>query len=246
MQNWKSIITSIGFTLMFLFLMIGCSNSSGEATSETRKHESTAAAEAPQQNTSAGPVFAVLGADISGSYQDLIRKALDILKDLVMRANPGDEYFIRTISDASYPPQNAIVHTKFISVPPPPNRFDKQGQRRRAAAVAKLTAQKRGVVETLDAMRFQPAPRTDIYGFIQAASDLFANAPDGVRKVLMFATDLKDTAGFKCNPDLSTVEVIIFEFLVDADPIQSQKRRDAWVQRLKDWGAVKVTVRPAN
>jgi hypothetical protein len=242
-KNWSSIFTFIGFTIM---CMNGCSNSSGEATSEARKHESTAAAETSQRNTVAGPVFAVLGADISGSYRDLIRKALETLKTLVMQANPGDEYFIRTISDASYLPKNAIAHTKFLDVPAVLNRFDRQGQRRRAAALAKLQAQKRNVVDTLGAMQFKPAPRTDIYGFIQAASDLFANAPNGVRKVLIFGTDLKDTAGFKCKPDLCKVEVIIFEFLVDADPITSQKRREEWVQRLKDWGAVKVTVRPAN
>jgi hypothetical protein len=244
-QAWKCTTVFISFTITLLFMMNGCSNSSSQKES-TQEHEATAVRQKQQKAISMTPVFAVIGADISGSYELLTSKALVICKSLVLNANPGDELFIRTISDKSYPPSNAIAHAKFIAVPPVPNRFNKTARRRYARAVRTFQAQKRRLAQKLEQMTFYPASQTDIYGFIAAASDLFENAPAENRKVLMFATDLKDTAGLKCNPDLSDVEVIVFEFLVDASPIASQKRRDSWAQQLKAWGAVKVTIRPAS
>jgi hypothetical protein len=177
-----------------------------------------------------------------------------------MNTAPGDEYVIRTISAESYPPmvawkkqngsvvrhENTVAHLTFIDVPETKNRFNKQARLRYIQAQREFQAQKQSLLQKLEQMSFEPAPRTDIYGFIQAASDLFANAPAFTRKVLLFATDLRDTAQLTCKPDLSDVEVVIFEFLVDADPTKTLERRDAWVERLNNWGAAKVTIRPAN
>ena len=177
-----------------------------------------------------------------------------------MNAAPGDEYVIRTITAESKPPmvawkkqngsvvrhENTDAHLTFIDVPNAPNRFNKPARLRYLKAQKTFQSQKQRLLQKLEQMTFEPAPHTDIYGFIQAASDQFANAPTGTRKVLLFATDLRDTAQLNCKPDLSDVEVIIFEFLVDADPVKTLERRDAWEERLKNWGAAKVTVRPAN
>ena len=259
MQDRKSTIALIFFTII-IFIINGCSNSSGDKTSAAKKSEASAAIEPSQKTAPTGPMFAVIGIDISGSYDVMTSKALVICKNIVMNAAAGDEYVIRTISAESYPPMvewkkrngkvvrhdNTVAHAKFIDVPKAPNRFNKQARRRYLMAQRAFQAQKRRLVQKLEQMTFEPAPQTDIHGFIQAASDLFANAPAGTRKVLFFATDLKDTARLTCNPDLSDVEVIIFEFLVDVNPIQTLKRRDTWLESLQKWGATKVTVRPAN
>jgi len=216
--------------------------------------------EPSQKPTQTGPVFAVIGIDISGSYDKMTSKALIICKNIVVNAAPCDEYVIRTISAESYPPMvewkkkngavvrhnNTVAHAKFTDVPEVPNRFNRQALRRYLMAQRAFQTQKLRLSQKLDKLTFESAPQTDIYGFIQAASDQFATAPAGTRKVLFVATDLKNTSRLTCKPALSNVEVIIFEFLVDADPMQTLKRRDAWVERLKKWGAVKVTVRPAN
>lgn len=261
MQTWKSTIALIFFAIMVLFIINGCSNSSGDNTSAAKKSEASAAMEPSQKTTPTGPVVGMIGIDISGSYDMMTSKAMVICKNIVMNAAPGDEYAIRTISAESYPPMvewrkrngtvvrhdNTVAHVKFIDVPKKvPNRFNKQARRRYLQAQKAFQAQKKRLVQKLEQMAFEPAPRTDIYGFIQAASDLFANAPAGTRKVLFVATDLKNTSRLTCKPDLSDVEVIIFEFLVDSDPVETLERRDAWVERLNKWGATKVTVRPAN
>jgi len=252
MQNSKSTIAWVFFAIVFSFVVNGCTNPSGGNTSTAKKSKKTAANESRQKTALTGQVFAVIGIDVSGSYEGMTSKALEVGKNIIVNANPGDEYFIRTISSESYPPEtsdghdNTIAHERFIELPATPNLFNKKAKLRYLLAQRKFQAQKSNVVQSLDKMNFKPAQRTDIYGFIAAASDLFSGAPDGFRKVLMFATDLKDTSCFSCSPDLSSVEVLIFEFLVDADPTKSQNRRIEWVQRLKKWGATKVTVRPAN
>lgn len=244
MRSWKFMLLLICSIILSSFIMSGCSSSS-EGTESAKK-------QGQSKSKSANTLFGIVGIDVSGSYEGMTSKALKISKNIIMNANPGDEYFIRTISSESYPPKssnghdNTIAHEKFISLPSAPGRFNKRAKLRYLLAQRKFQAQKTNVVQSLEKMRFSSAHRTDIYGFIAAASDLFAGAPAGFRKVLMFATDLKDTAGFSCSPDLSGIEVVIFEFLVDADPTKSQNRRIEWVQRLKKWGATKVTVRPAN
>ena len=244
MRNWKFMLLLICSIILSSFIMNGCSNSSDGTESAKKQGQS--------EKKSTSPLFGVVGIDVSGSYKGMTLKAVEICKNIIMNANYGDEYFIRTISSESYPPEtsdghdNTVAHERFIEIPTAPNRFNKKAKIRYLLAQRKFQAQKNNIVQFLEKMRFKPAQRTDIYGFIAAASDLFAGAPDGFRKVLMFATDLKDTASFSCSPDLSGVEVVIFEFLVDADPTKSQNRRIEWEKRLKKWGATKVTVRPAN
>ena len=260
MQTWKSTIALIFFTIIFPFIINGCTNSSGDNTSAAKKSEVSAAMEPSQKPTQTGPVFAVIGIDISGSNDKMTSKALIICKNIIMNAAPGNEYIIRTISAESYPPMvqwktrngtvvshnNTVAHAKFTDVPEAPNRFNRQARRRYLMAQKAFQTQKLRLSQKLDKLTFESAPQTDIYGFIQAASDQFATAPAGTRKVLFFATDLKNTSRLTCKPNLSDVEVIVFEFLVDADPVKTLERRDAWVERLQKWGATKVTIRPAN
>lgn len=260
MQIQKSTIALIFFAIISFLVIDACSNSSNDDTGAGKKSAASSTVESSQKVAPTGPVFVVIGIDISGSYDEMTKKAILICKNIVMNAAPGDEYVIRTISAESYPPivewnkrngavvhhDNTVANVKFTDVPKAPNRFNKKARFRYLKAQRAFAAQKQRLVQKLEKMTFEPAPRTDIYGFIQAASDLFANAPAKTRKVLLFATDLRDTSHLNCKPDLSDVEVIVFEFLVDIDPVKTLERRDTWVERLNNWGAAKVTVRPAN
>lgn len=227
-MRWIPVLLVISITIA------SCTNNSNQSVKETK------------------PMFEVVGVDISGSYDEMTSKAMEIVKEIVMRAKPGDEIFIRTISSESYPPvtsngwRNTILHQKFTKVPPKPNLFDRKAKLRYLKALKEFNSQKADAMRKLDNMRFKPAHQTDIYGFIQAASDLFTLAPQGTRKVLAFATDLKDTANYKINPDLKGVEVVIFQFLSDADPSKSAKLKEEWAKKLKEWGATKVTIYPSR
>jgi hypothetical protein len=83
MHNWKSPLIQIGLILICLFTVGGCSDSSGEAKSDPQPS---------QEPKSPRPVFAVIGADISGSYEHMTRKAISICVNLIGNANPGDTY----------------------------------------------------------------------------------------------------------------------------------------------------------
>jgi len=247
MRLWKFVVICFIFPIIFIN---GCSDSS--INKSVQKLETSNDAKASIHNSLDNPLFSVIGVDISNSYEDMTSSAQAICKNIVMSAMPEDEYFIRAISDRSYPPktpsgqENILGHVKFPQIPPVPNKFNKNAKFRYLKALKDFQAQKTRFIQSIEKMSLKTAQETDIYGFVQGASDIFVNAPEGARKVLMFATDLKDTVGFKCNPDFRGVQVVIFEFLVDADPMKSQKRRDEWVKRLRDWGASEVTVRSAN
>ena len=247
-------ITSVTTLLVIIFaLMInGCSSSPSEAKSKQKQVLS-------QDETQQGDSFTVIGIDVSGSYNKMTLSAQNICKKIISNpkpgeeiANPGDEIYVRAISDESYIPirqngeDNTIAHTQFIKIKKNNNSFNKKARARTIKTQKLFQKQKDQMIQSIELIDIKPSKKTDINGFVQSASDLFDNAPEGTCRILMFATDLKDNAGFKCKPNLKGVEVTIFQFLVDADPMTSQKRRDEWVQRFKSWGVDKVTVKPAN
>jgi len=241
------IITSVTTLLVIIFALIinGCSNSPSEA--KTTQKQSLSQDESQQVNS-----FTIIGIDVSGSYKKMTLSAQNICKRIISNAKPGDEIYVKAISDESYTPvrrdgeDNTIAYLKFIDVPKNNNTFNNKAKVRIAKAQRLFQKQKDRMIQSIELANLKPSPKTDIYGFIQSASDLFDNAPKGTRKALMFATDLKDNAGFRCKPNLKGVDLTIFQFLVDADPMTSQKRRDEWVRKLKSWGAENITIKPAN
>lgn len=242
----KTIISVITLFAIISALMInGCTNSPSEAKSTQKQALS-------QDESQQGNTFTIIGIDVSGSYKKMILSVKNICRKIISNAKPGDGIYVRAISDESYTPvrrdgeDNTIAYSKFIDVPKNNNTFNNKAKVRIAKSRKLFQKQKDQMIQSIELINIKPSPKTDIYGFIQSASDLFDNAPEGTRKALMFATDLKDNAGFKCKPNLKGVNVTIFQFLVDADPMTSQKRRDEWVQRFKSWGAENVTVKPAN
>ncbi len=190
--------------------------------------------------------FTVFGADRTEGYSTMTETAMAIAIDRVKRASEGDEVVVRWISDRSYQPDQAITHLKVpeVNLPKVINRFDKKGKRRRAVAINKykhhVSAVKISAINALKKQCVGSTMRTDIIGFITAAAELFAAAPDGKDKLLVLATDLNDNRKYRVDIDLHGAHVQVYLLRSVADPAQVMRIRDHWSGLFNKWGAAQV------
>lgn len=188
----------------------------------------------------------VCGIDRTGSYR-FTRAGLELCGRVLASANAGDEFIARWISGASYSNNEFVARVRLPGpIPDCPNPFDDLCRRRRASAIARLSTVKRAELTRLLGLRPPLATRTDIYGFVQSAADIFASAPRDAERWLYIATDMEDNRRFRLSADLSAVQVVILAFQTSADPRYTLRLRDRWIAYLGQCGAISVTVQPAE
>jgi len=188
------------------------------------------------------PVFVVCGVDRTGSYK-LREVGLRLCTGLVRRGHAGDEFLLRWISDASFSESEFLSRIQIPSLPDcQRNPFDLGCRRLMARYRASLESE----IQRISSQRPPAAPRTDIYGFLQAAADAFAAAPTGTDKLLYLATDLKDNVGYQVRPDLTGVRVRVLGWQTGPDPGRAVRLRARWDSTLRAWGAIVVTFSPAE
>lgn len=175
--------------------------------------------------------------------------------DAELHAMPGDTLIFRWISDRSYSPTEVFAEVHLPTLIQPRGPFDREGKRNAATALARL---KQALIGGLDAIRKQRPDHqegrsvltqgtraTDILGFLTAASEQFAQAPAGVKKVLVLATDMQDNRHYKIKPDLSGVEVIVYLIARgNANPVAAHHLQERWTALFKTCGAEQVSYRP--
>lgn len=193
-----------------------------------------------------GAGFIVVGIDRTEAYEAMTESAVAIALDYVKQADPGDELWLRYISGASYPLDQIITHLNLpqADLPEPSGLYDARGKRQHQLALKQF---KRGVyqaklrsVETLYNQCVGPTRRTDIVGFITAAAEHFATAPEGADKQLVLATDLGENRHYDSLIDLSGVSVRIYQVRGASDPAVVQRARKHWQEVFHLWGAADV------
>lgn len=199
-------------------------------------------------DTEPRPRFRVCGVDRSGSY-NFVPLGLDLCARLIIEARGGDVLVIRWISDASLRNEEfaARVEVPVTQLPDCENNpFNPRCQRERAAINARVNTLKRDAIQRILALRPDTAQRTDILGFIQAASDAYEHAPDGAVRELYMATDLLDNVRHTIAPDLRGVRVTVLAFQTDPNPLQTVALRKEWTEKLRRYGATEVTFHAAE
>lgn len=189
------------------------------------------------------PRFIVFGIDRSGSY-DFVKVGLDAAARTIAKAEPGDTVIVRWISDTSFLNQELATRIELPNMTLADcssNVFDSRCRRERSAQDAELDRLKRAHMTRLLALKPPSAGHTDIFGFLQAASDAFSEVPAEAERLLYLATDLKDNVGYEVVPNLAGVRVRVFALQTEADPEGTLRLRKRWAERFTGYGADDIT-----
>jgi len=219
--------------------MGGCSRSNQRAAS--------ASAAPAQAATTAGHLkghrVVVYVIDATGSYNFVGQALSKAATEVERNAQPGDVWFFRWITNASYSDSTAVFALRCPDLPEAPtNPFDSNARRRWQTQQASLTGLKRKAATMLRSQRPRPVRGTDIYGAFAKASDIFETTVTQGEKVVVIATDLGDTENRKVPFSLSGARVIICLYQGGRNVQEARARRDYWVGLIRRAGAEQIRV----
>jgi len=190
------------------------------------------------------PLMVVGLVDRSASYPALDRASHDLM-GLLDSLGGGDRLLVRFVSEASHAAGENVVD--FTVLEPPTNTLDPRSRTVRDSARARLAA----VRQALEEMGHRPrAQRTDYIGGVAIASELFATAQPGQRRVLLVAGDglengQNDKAGIPI--DLQGVDVRWIDFESRSLGLaQMLTVKETWKARFTSWGAASVAFVPTG
>ncbi len=180
--------------------------------------------------------------DATGSYT-LPRQALDkAAEEFGHSARPGDQWFFRIITNRSYSDRAAVLTVRCPDpLPTSSNPFDTRARQQQHRLQRSLARLKAATATRLLQFRPQVVRGTDIYGALAKSGELLAQAPALARKVLIIATDFGDTEKLETPTNLTGVEVLVALFQSGSSPSAARKARRFWTERLRQYGAIRMT-----
>jgi hypothetical protein len=181
--------------------------------------------------------------DATGSYNFVGQALNKAAAEVERNAQPGDVWFFRWVTNASYSDSAAIFTLRCPDLlEAPANPFDSNARRHWQAQQASFTALKRKAATMLRSQRPRPVRGTDIYGALAKASDIFETTAGQGEKVVVIATDLGDTENRKVSFSLRGARVIICLYQGGRNVQEARARRDSWVGLIRDSGAREIRV----
>ena len=226
-------------TSALLFSASVCAVQTPQATSQTANLDVRSETEAPR--------FVVIGIDRTENWETMTRPALRLAETTIRQSHPGDELVVRWISDRSYRSDETIAHIRLPAIPRKAvNPFDRQAKLELAAAKSRVQSEAVRGLQLINSQQTRPATRaTDVYGFIAAAAEHFAEASPGVHKVLVIASDMGDNRKQRLYPDLRGVDVeVALVVHADPNPVRVAALKDAWTAYFSRCGAQSVKYSP--
>ena len=185
----------------------------------------------------------VCGIDRTGSARSYLQTAVDACAHEIAAAESGSSVIVRWISDASFRSSEEVVRATIPIRPTCGNPYDLRCRSAANGAEGAVRSAKRIALARLLAAKPAVAPRTDIAGFFQAASDAFAEDTLSREHRMVIATDLDDTRGFKSTPRFKDVTAVVVLFVDRDDPTAIVNLRTRWSQWLLNLGATQVLFR---
>lgn len=174
--------------------------------------------------------------DTSGTYAKQAKKAGNVLKWLLLDANPGDTLALAKITSRSYSEKNIVAKITLDSVP------------------SRANDQKDGFASKIDSfvrktLRGGGSAYTDISGAIILATEFLQETGAG-RKTIVIFSDMQQELGKGIKRNFK-FEVNGIRFVVindiklrsdNIDPRRYKARMDAWEKKLMEGGATEWLV----
>lgn len=174
--------------------------------------------------------------DVSGTYARQSDKAGDVLKYLLITANPGDTLALARINSRSYSEKNIVTKVTLERVP------------------SKANAQKKVFAKTADRFvkkirRARGSAYTDISGALILATE-FLRETEASKQTIVIFSDMKQELSKGTVRDfdfdvkgIRFVVINIAKLRTDnVDPRRYKRRMDAWNKKLMDSGAAEWVV----
>lgn len=174
--------------------------------------------------------------DTSGTYARQAGRARDILKYLLINANPGDTLALAKINSKSYSEKNIVAKVTLESVPSKANEQKKQFAAETDQFVKKI-------------QHARGSAYTDISGALILATE-FLRETGASRKTVVIFSDMKQELGKNTvrnfDYDVKGIDFVVINIVKlrsdNIDPRRYQRRMEDWKTKLMASGATNWTV----
>lgn len=185
------------------------------------------------------PVVCVIGIDGSGSYSN-IEKAKNTVQSIIKTLPGESKVFVRWITGNSINDNNSIFSLILKKEKVNNNPYASEKQKKE---VKKTNDYSKAVKDSINLLithsKFPKSNKTDIYGFLAAATERFKN--NDMKPVLIILSDMKDNTNKKYNNiDLTDSKVMVLDYQSDQYSIDN---KDMWNNKLNEYGAEDVEFR---
>jgi hypothetical protein len=192
----------------------------------------------PSTTPTSKPRVIIMGLDDTGSYR-LWDAAKEIASNIVRQMAPGDIFYLRRITDASYINEATIFRLELPRNPAAvtDNPFDRMAKKHRKAVVFTIQRLKLQALKQIAELKSTKAGKTDIQGFLAVASEKFALRGTDNSRLLIIASDLRENVNYSPELNLNSSQVIVVGFQPLQDPKKTQKFKKYWVEYFRNLGA---------
>lgn len=174
--------------------------------------------------------------DVSGTYARQSDKARDVLKYLLITANPGDTMALARIDSRSYSEKNIIAKVKLERVPSKANAQKKDFAAKADRFVKKIR-------------RSRGSAYTDISGAIILGTE-FLRETGASRQTIVIFSDMRQELGKgtvrNFEFDVEGIRFVVINIVKlrsdNVDPRRYQRRMEAWQKKLMASGATEWVV----